>query len=188
MSLLVILLTLVVVMLGCGSDLKKAAQLEKQGDLEAAVALYREILARSPDNREALAGLAVDLMLLKRFSEALPVQERLAALDPSDVQIRIELGFNYLNHQGRPRDATRVLGEAAALDPSARNLTYWAQALVAIGDQTKAEEVLRQAIEMDPTYRYSYQVLLGLLRSQGREAEAGALAKGAEEHGILLSE
>ncbi len=47
--------------------------------------------------------------LLGRHDEALALQERVVALDPKDVQTRIELGFNYLNHQKRAADAVRVL-------------------------------------------------------------------------------
>ncbi len=52
---------------------------------------------------------AVGLMSSGRFDEALLIQERIASLDPTDAQIRVELGFNYLNHQNDAARAVAVL-------------------------------------------------------------------------------
>ena len=106
----------------------EAEQLEAQGDVEEAVVVYEEVLQENPDDVEALSRAAVDLAFMGRFNDALPLQERMVAPGATDVQTRVELGFNYLNHQERPNDAVRVFGEAAELEPSAKNLTFLAQA------------------------------------------------------------
>lgn len=169
----------------CGYDLLgKAREAEARGEYAVAVQLYRACLEKEPDNLEALRGVTAILFLQRRFDDALPYQERLVALDSKDIQTRIELGFNYLNHQGRLADAARVFGEAAALDPSARNLTFWAQALIAADNAGQAEKVLRRAIETDPKYQHSYVVLLGLLRAENRDAEAEELLRQAENMGL----
>jgi tetratricopeptide (TPR) repeat protein len=169
---------------GCSDELGDALKLERQGDLEGALAVYGEMLKSNPNDTEALTGSAVSLMLLKRYDEALTVQEHLAQLNPTDAQIRVELGFNYLNHQSRPADAVRVLGEAVKLQPSAKNLCFLAQALEAAGDTRGAEETLRQAVASEPTYAYSYQLLAALLQAQGRAEEAEQVIQQAASLGI----
>lgn len=136
------------------------------------------------DDLDALTDAAVKLMSAGRFDEALPVQERIAAADPSDAQIRIELGFNYLNHQGRPADAVRVMSQAVALESSARNLTFLAQAQVVGGDPAGAEESLLGAIAADKAYPYSYAVLVRLLRDAGRSDEAQGFVDQARKNGV----
>jgi tetratricopeptide (TPR) repeat protein len=173
-----------VVFSGCSDELGDALKLERQGDIEGALAVYGEMLKSDPSDTEALSGEAVCLTLLKRYDEALTVQERLAQLDPTDVQIRVELGFNYLNHQSRPEDAVRVLGEAAKLQPSAKNLCFLAQAFEAAGDTRGAEEALRRATASEPSYAYSYQLLATLLQKQGRAEEAEQVIQQAASLGI----
>ncbi len=159
-------------------------QLERDGDLEGALALYSKILASDPDNVKALSGAAVCFVMLNRYDEALAVQERLVELDPDDAQVRIELGFNYLNHQSRPRDALRVLGEAVTISPSAKNLCFLAQAQGATGDLGSAETNLRQAISIEPSYAYSYRLLASMLEGQGRAEEAQQVLDQATSLGV----
>jgi len=170
----------------CGGELAEAQQLEQAGEWEAALSVYQQVLAEDPENVAALSGAAVALMVLQRFDEALRFQERVAAVDPEDVQTRLELGFNYLNHQDRPGDAVRVLEEATELDPTAKNLTFLAQALEQAGDAEGAEQALTRAIEVDPLYQYAYSRLARLLESQGRGVEAQALWVQAANAGVTV--
>ncbi|MCX8032904.1 MAG: tetratricopeptide repeat protein [Thermoleophilia bacterium] len=171
---------------GCSDRAGQARALQEQGHIEHALSLYKEILREHPEDTEALEQASVCLLLLGRYDEALVMQERVVALVPDNAQVRVELGFNYLNHQGRPADAARVLGEAASLEPSAKNLTFWAQALIACGDEARAEAVLRKAIESEPGYARSYEILYRLLSSQGRADEAQQLLEQAAAQGITL--
>jgi Tfp pilus assembly protein PilF len=136
---------------------------------------------------DRLTEEAVGLMSAGRFDDALPIQERIASLDPADAQIRLELGFNYLNHQKDPSRAVTVFKQAVQIEPSAKNMTFLAQAEVVAGDTTSAEAELRQAIEVDPSYPHPYGVLLSLLEEQGRTQEAAQLRQAAESAGITLA-
>jgi Tfp pilus assembly protein PilF len=169
---------------GCSDKLDAARDLENQGDVEGALEVYAQILKEDPQNLEALNGTVYWLLMSKRYDEALPLQERLAQLEPEKVDIRIELGFNYLNHQSRPADAVKAFGDAVRLDPSAKNRCFLAQAQEAAGDPPGAEQVLKQAIAAQPDYAYSYQLLAGLLQRQGRNQEAADLIKSAASLGI----
>jgi tetratricopeptide (TPR) repeat protein len=184
----VMVLVLCPATLGCADLESQARALEEEGDLSGAVALYERVLESDPNDAVALEAAAVDLLLLGRYDEALPLQQRLVDLDPNEVQTRIELGFNYLNHQDRPGDAVRVMREAVALEPTAKNLTFLGQALSADGDVGGAEDSLRQAIKTDPTYAHSYAVLVGLLKDLGRGDEIAAVVEAAAAEGIAVGD
>ena len=172
--------------MGCGNRYGEATALESKGDLDGAIGVYQEILAESPHDIQALTGLSVDLLQLKRFDEALAAEQEVAALNATDAQIRVELGFNYLNHQGQPDKAVAALGEAATLEPSARHLTYLAQAQIAAGDASAAEASLRKAIDLDKTYGHAYGVLIGLLEKQGRLSETTTVRQAAATVGATI--
>jgi len=182
----VILIVLATLLTACGGPTAEALDLERQNDYEGAVSIYKDALQEDPDDVEILAALAADLMLMGKYDDALPIQERVTALIPEDVQTRIELGYNYLNHQDRAADAVRVFGEAATLDPTAQHLTFLAQAQIVTGDTGGAEQTLRHALEVDPKYAYSYMVLDSLLASQGRTGEAAELRDLALLNGVQL--
>jgi Tfp pilus assembly protein PilF len=137
-------------------------------------------VGRLTDESLALVGAG-------RFDEALPIQERVAALDPKDAQIRVELGFNYLSHQNNPAKAVAAFKQAVYLDPSAKYSTFLAQAYIGAGDAKTAETVLRQAIGTDKSYGHSYTVLLALLEEQGRTTEAAAVREAAASAGVTLA-
>jgi protein O-GlcNAc transferase len=171
---------------GCSDAQATADALVKRGDLAGAEAIYSELVATNSTDIDALNGLAMTLMLEHRFDEALPLEERVIAADPKDVQTRVELGFNYLNHQGRPDDAVRVLKEAVVLDGSAKNLTFLAQAQATAGKTDEAEQTLRLALTADPEYAYSYTTLVGLLEKNLRYADAAAVRDLAAQHGVKI--
>lgn len=170
----------------CGGLLAAAHDSEKDGDLNGAIAAYEKALAEDPDNIEILAPLGVDLMLAGKYDEALPIQEKIVRLDAKDVQTRVELGFNYLNHQSLSSAAVRVLKEAVELDGSAKNLTYLAQAQVAADDAVGAEASLRQAIADDPKYPHAYTVLRDLLVKLGRAQDAAQIEDLARQQGVTI--
>jgi Flp pilus assembly protein TadD len=144
------------------------------------------VLAGCGKDLGQLTEEAVALMSSGRYDEALPLQERIASLDPHDAQIRVELGFNYLNHQSSPAKALTAFKEAVELESSAKYMSFLAQAYIGSGDSTSAETTLRRAIEADSSYGHSYALLVSLLEKQGRTAEAAQLRKAAESAGVAL--
>jgi len=117
----------------------------------------------------------------------LAVQEQVVAADASDVQTRLELGFNYLNHQDRAEDAVTVFEEAAALDGGSKILTFLAQAQEVAGHIADAEATLRLAIDIDAAYAYPYSVLIGLFERTGRNAEAAEVRREAQKNGVATT-
>ncbi len=184
--LIVILAFLSFAVAGCSDSLGDARALERTGDLAGAVSLYRVFLEKNPNSISALEGLGSDLMILGEYEDAMPVEERLITLDTKDAQTRVELGFNYLNHQNRPADAVRVLREAVNLDDSAKKLTFLGQAQVADDDTVGAETTLRQAMAKDPKYAHAYIVLRDLFVKIGRAQDAAHIEDMARQQGIAL--
>ena len=116
---------------GCSDRVSEARNAELAGDFKTAEALYQEQLQSDANDLDALKGLAGVLYLERRWDEALPFQKKAIALDTKEAQIRVELGFNYLNHQNAPAEAVTVLKEACALEPTAQYLGFLAQAQMA---------------------------------------------------------
>lgn len=180
-------MVMVLTIVGCDDPMGDALALEKDGNWEAALAIYDKVLANDPRDREALSGMATGLWLLGRYDEALTYQEKVVASDPDDVETRVELAFNYLNHQESAADAARVLRGAVAIERSARLLTYLGQALREAEDLRGAEDAFREAIAVDGTYGNAYHQLVRLLEEQGRSDEIASVLEEAEENGVNVT-
>jgi tetratricopeptide (TPR) repeat protein len=180
------LLALAGLVVGCGGPdtVAEAKKAEQTGDPSAALALYQERLQSHPDDAEAAKGAAGILYVQRRWDEALPLQEKAVALDPKEARIRVELGFNYLNHQDDPAEAVAVFEEASELEPSAQYLSFLAQAQMAAGDEGEAEVTLRRALAADKTYPRAYTLLAQLLRQQGRAEDAAEVEQAAQGAGV----
>jgi Tfp pilus assembly protein PilF len=186
---LVVLLLLAFVVLSasaCSNSLSEAQKAEQAGDVSSATTLYQEWLKTHPDDLTAIKALAGIFYVERKWDEALPFQEKAVALDPREAQIRVELGFNYLNHQSKPAEAVRVLQEATVLEPTAKYLAFLAQAQLAVRDDQGAEKTLRTALATDKSYPHTYTLLIPLLERQGRAAEATELRSAAEAAGVAL--
>jgi tetratricopeptide (TPR) repeat protein len=72
-----------------------ALDLMANGQLEQAVAAFRESLAADPTFTEAMHGLARALQDLQRYDEAIEVALKLAELEPDDVLARTSLSVLY---------------------------------------------------------------------------------------------
>ena len=66
-----------------------------EGQLEQAVARYREALQSDPAFTEAMHGLARALQDLQRYDEAIGVAQKIAELDPDDVLAHTSLSVLY---------------------------------------------------------------------------------------------
>jgi Flp pilus assembly protein TadD len=177
---LALLVVVVVIVSACSNWADPAKKAENSGDYKSAIAVYRDRLTQYADDPVAIKGLAADLYMMGTFDEALPMQEKQVALDPKDAQTRVELAFNYLNHQNEPSKAVVVLTQAAALEPTAQYLTFLAQAQIAMGDAKGAEATLHRAVTKDASYGHSYEVLATLLENEGRAAEAAQILEAAK--------
>jgi len=73
-----------------------ALDLMASGNLEGAVAAYRESLTIDPTFTEAMHGLARALQDLQRYDEAIVVAQKIAEIDPDDVLAHTSLSVLYM--------------------------------------------------------------------------------------------
>jgi tetratricopeptide (TPR) repeat protein len=72
-----------------------ALDLMADGQLDEAVAAYREALAADPAFTEAMHGLARALQDLQRYDDAIAVAQQITELDPDDVLAHTSLSVLY---------------------------------------------------------------------------------------------
>ena len=100
------------------TDLQQALNLHRAGDLDAAEAAYRALLADSPDDADALHLLGT---LLHKRGHAVAAEESIRnamMLDPECAQFHLSLG-GVLMQQGRDAEAHAAFERALELDPNA---------------------------------------------------------------------
>jgi tetratricopeptide (TPR) repeat protein len=96
--------------------LQRAAELQQQGDLEGAVAKYREFLAAHPDEIVVRSNLGVLLSRLARFDEAITEYQKAIDLAPGNGSIALNLGLAYYK-LGRIPQAAKVFSQVRQVMP-----------------------------------------------------------------------
>jgi tetratricopeptide (TPR) repeat protein len=126
------------------------------GDLEKAVADFKQTLTLKPDYDLAVGNLAQAYRRMGNDEAALAGFERYLQLDPSDPFVHYQMGEIWLDRGDLPR-AESLFRRALDLDPSvvgAKN----ALGVIALqrGDATTAERLIREALATKPTLRLAH--------------------------------
>jgi predicted TPR repeat methyltransferase len=152
--------------------LEEGARRHRAGDLDAAEALYRRVLARRPEEPNALNLLGVIARARGAIAEAVTLSGRALALRPGSPVFLAAHGAA-LAEAGRVAEAIPLLAEAVRLRPedsvSLRNL---GQALLAAGRVEEALPPLRRAALLDPAAPEAALALAHALREAGATLEA----------------
>ncbi|MEA2709704.1 MAG: hypothetical protein QOF78_2305 [Phycisphaerales bacterium] len=153
--------------------LDDAVQLHRSGRIADAAAAYRRILARQPDDANALHLLGVTELQSEKFAAAEELIAKAIARQPN-------VGVYHLNHAAALRalrridDAIGAAEKAIALDAGIAARGYLIAGL-AFNDDKQVDDAIfcwRKAVEIDPALAEA-QVLLGrALRERGDFAEA----------------
>ena len=94
------------------------------GQWEAAVSMMQSAVTSDPENLSLLADFAGLLRGLRRYEEAAPLYQRLAALDPDDPFKRIDHAMFIVESRGDTAPLRRVLNDIPAdVDPG-HSITY----------------------------------------------------------------
>jgi tetratricopeptide (TPR) repeat protein len=125
---------------------------ESNGQWPAAIAHYQRLIEIQPANSIALNNLAYALAVHRNApAEGLVLAKRAATLAPRSASILDTWGW--IEHLlGNDADAAKILADAIKLDP--RLAETWLHAAIvsaAVGDRTKAENELKEALRLDPT-------------------------------------
>jgi Flp pilus assembly protein TadD len=99
------------------AGLEEADRLAQQGQIDQALALYRELSARQPEAATVHARVAGMLLLKQEYAAAVPRFQTAIGLGPEkNAEAFIGLGVAYL-HLGRYGPARAALTEARRLKP-----------------------------------------------------------------------
>lgn len=130
--------------------MEHAANLHRQGRLDAAAAIYREILAREPRDFDATHLLGVIALQQGNYQLAQRLIGAAITISPlSDAAIG-NLGVSYLS-AGEPASAYEWFAAALILAPdSSSHLLHAAAALQRLGRHGEAAPLLTKAFEVDP--------------------------------------
>ena len=108
------------------------------------------MLARDSDHLSALTNLASLLQREGRETEAQPLRERLASMQPHPPFHFFELGRQAMA-QGDFKRASKLFARELRTQPDQHEVHFWAaRADLALGDTTSAADHLRQAMENSP--------------------------------------
>jgi tetratricopeptide (TPR) repeat protein len=117
----------------------------------------------------------------KALDAAREALEKLRSLGTDDVESMVSLGQIYLSEQS-PAEAAEVFQEV--LDRTSGNrmvVRLLVDALMRAGQTERAEETLRQALDLDPNFTRARVILSEILSQQGRTEESvGVLAAAPE--------
>lgn len=156
-------------------DFNKAIQLHKQGQIDQAELIYRQILDEMPDHPDALHLLGVVAHQRGQFVRAMKLIQRAVALAPENPSI----GNFYCNLAEACRMAGDLTGAVAAARKGVALVPHGADghnhlglALQMLGQFEEAASSFRAAIELNPDFALAYNNLGGVLRDLNRNDEA----------------
>jgi serine/threonine protein kinase/tetratricopeptide (TPR) repeat protein len=120
-----------------------------------AIALYREVLARWPDDRQTLGDLSYLFFNRGSFGELVSVTRQGIALYPDDFMLNMLLanGLGLLGRLQEALDASQSYAERHASDPRAWHEV--GQRFYEMAMPDSAETAFRQALHADPTLWWS---------------------------------
>ena len=165
-----------------------------RGEVDLALAKFREAGEANPELAEAFQGQAMIHWSRKETNEALAAAETLVALDPTNV-LGQRVRYDAYVELGDER-ADAALEELITADPSpatARRVFNAGVAAVRANDAERAIARFEKVVELDPTLAKAHQILGQLYNTQGEHDRAIASAEtllamapdSAEAHSIL---
>jgi Flp pilus assembly protein TadD len=143
-----------------------------QGKYRTAEKLYREILAKSPQNLYALSNLGVVYLRTGKFHSAESTLKKALTISSSDEFLRTTLGIVYYR-QSKFDDALAELSQAVEINPkSATARNYLGITASQKGRPQEAEKEILQAIANNPDYgdaHFNLAVILATTQPASKE-------------------
>ncbi len=152
--------------------LHQAIALHQAGDLDAAESLYRDILAREPEQADALHLLGLVQYAKGDAAGGAALIRRAIASAPANAVYHFNLG-NVCRDLGDPDAALRAYAAAIELQPGEADYHYnLAELLDAQGQGDAALDHYRRAVELEPDHAALRLDLGACLQGLGRLDEA----------------
>ncbi|HEX4054245.1 MAG TPA: tetratricopeptide repeat protein [Tepidisphaeraceae bacterium] len=151
-----------------------AIQHHDAGRLPEARAMYRQVLARQPNQPAALYLLGIVALQTGQWDESIELIRRAIAIDPNQANYHSNLG-NALLNSGRIDEAIAAFSEALRLKPDfVAGHNNLGNALRDKGRTDEAIAAYRQALQIQPDLAHAHSNLGNALMDAGEVA--GALA------------
>ena len=138
----------------------------------SAIDLWRDTVAKRPDQERAHLHLGDAYLAAGRTDEGIASLEKARSLAPQDAKIYNNLGLAYA-HAGRNREALTVLEQAVKLAPNKTPVRLsFGNALLAAGRQAEAMAEFERAVALSPDNSQARFALANGFALAGRTAEA----------------
>jgi tetratricopeptide (TPR) repeat protein len=155
-------------------QLATAGEHLREGRARECERICRELLARQPDEVNALRLLARVAGEAERWGKAELLLLRVLALAPGFHEARLDLARVY-KQQDRIDDAVACAAEAAELGPRNSNAHYVHASMLAIaGRSTEALEAYRRALDINTWHTAAWVGMGHLLKTLGQQEEGVA--------------
>jgi tetratricopeptide (TPR) repeat protein len=162
-------------------QLATAGEHLREGRARECERICRELLARQPDEVNALRLLAKVAGEAERWGKAELLLLRVLALAPGFHEARLDLARVY-KQQDRIDDAVACAAEAAELSPRNSNAHYLHASMLAIaGRSTEALEAYRRALDINTWHTAAWVGMGHLLKTLGQQEEGVAAYRKAIE-------
>jgi protein O-GlcNAc transferase len=159
--------------------LATAVRLHQAGQLGAAEACYRQLLANQPNLAEAHSNLGSALSGQGKLEEAIAALRQAIRIKPNYADAYSNLG-NALTRQGKLDEAVAAYREAIRIKPDfARAHCNLGNALTQQGKLEEAVAACRRAIRIERDYAEAHSNLGNALTGQGKLDEAVAACRQA---------
>jgi len=123
------------------NSLKSAFEEVKAGNLEKAIAIYDDFLAKNPDDSDALVNKSITLMTSKRFDESLVCLNTISYESPHGFD-KMLIEANCFYNLGRTDEAQKLYNKISNLLPLNKKV------VIQIGSKCLEQGFFRTAIEI----------------------------------------
>jgi tetratricopeptide (TPR) repeat protein len=156
----------------------EGVELQKAGDLDGAMAKYRESAETNGTFAPAFTGIAMVAIEQKNFQEAAEAAEKAVAIEPTNYQallVRYD-AYRLGGDSKKAENAAKALKEAGDVSEAANRIFHEAVAAFNAGDVDGAQAGFQQAVSLDPELVQAYANLAQIYLKQGNMARAAAMA------------
>jgi len=161
----------------------EGVEAQRMGDLDLAVAKYRQAAEMDPELAAPHTALAVVASIREDWETAAAEAEAAIALDPEGVHallIRFD-AYRNLGQETKASEAAAALREVGDLDVAAARIFNEGVDAYKAGDVATAQSKFQQVVQLAPEMVAPYIALAQISLAQGSPAEALAMAQSALE-------
>lgn len=156
----------------------EGVEAQQAGDLEGAMAMFREAAAADPEFAPAFTGIATVAMEQGNYQEAAEAAERAVTLDPERyraLQLRYD-AYRNLGDEKKAAAAAKALKEAGDISEATAQTFKEAIEAANTGNLEIAKARFRQALDLDPELVAAYSNLAQIYMWEGDVERAAEMA------------